>query len=486
MASRRFTPLPALATGLAAFAAAWAGIALTRETGGVASVWLANAVLVAALATAPRARWGGLVAAFVAGNAGANLAVGDAAWIALGFGAINALEAVVAATLMRRSCRDGPTFERAAEIVCYVGAAGVVAPLLAATLGAGFATAAFGASPLAVWPSWFIGDALGNLTLGPLLIVAIRAAQGGRARPTRRAALAALWPCALVATASLLVFGQSEQPLGFLLVPASLVASWRLGPSGAAMAVGIITAVGGVATALDTGPMALGEGSLATRIHVFQLLLASVFASTVPLAALLAERHAFEARLRAQATTDALTGLANRARFLDALGAAVADARRTGAPLSVAMLDVDHFKRVNDIHGHLAGDEALRRVARRLGGAVRGGDLCARVGGEEFAVLLPGLGSRAARALCERLRRAVEAETGSIPGLGPGLAERPPAPLITPSAPPSAAPAAPPVTISVGVAEAEAGEAIDALLSRADQALYAAKRAGRNRVALAA
>lgn len=174
-----------LATDLAAFAAAWAGIALTRETGGVASVWLANAVLVAALATAPRARWGGLVAAFVAGNAGANLAVGDAAWIALGFGAINALEAVVAAALVHRSCRDGPTFERASEIVCFVGAAGVVAPLLAATLGAGFVAASFGASPLAVWPNWFVGDALGNLTLGPPLILAIRAARRGAGRGRR-------------------------------------------------------------------------------------------------------------------------------------------------------------------------------------------------------------------------------------------------------------------------------------------------------------
>ncbi len=151
---------------------------------------------------------------------------------------------------------------------------------------------------------------------------------------------------------------------------------------------------------------------------------------------------------------DALTGLANRRAF----DAAIADlARRRDGMIAVLVMDLDHFKQVNDRHSHQTGDAVLRRVGRLLSERSRAGEVAYRHGGEEFALLAPHVPEEDAAAIGERLRQAVEA--GPWDDLAPGLA----------------------VTVSVGVACAAAAEAPTALL-RADQAMYAAKAAGRNRV----
>jgi two-component system, cell cycle response regulator len=163
-------------------------------------------------------------------------------------------------------------------------------------------------------------------------------------------------------------------------------------------------------------------------------------------------------RLRAEAVRDALTGLPNRRAFEEALLREVARAEREGVPLAALLLDVDHFKRVNDGHGHPAGDAVLRAVAARARCALRAADLLARVGGEELAALLPGADRAAALEAGERVRLAVRAS------------------------PVEAGNAAIAVTLSVGVAVRGAGEDGAALLARADERLYAAKREGRDRV----
>ncbi len=164
-------------------------------------------------------------------------------------------------------------------------------------------------------------------------------------------------------------------------------------------------------------------------------------------------------QLRALAATDGLTGLANRRVFLDRLGAEMSRARRYAGPLSLLLLDVDHFKKINDTHGHPGGDEVLREVARSLKGFARETDLICRYGGEEFAALLPNTDEGGARVLAERIRAGIEAlavtwETRTIP-----------------------------VRASFGVTTSEGeGDTAEALVTRADQALYAAKQGGRNRV----
>lgn len=163
------------------------------------------------------------------------------------------------------------------------------------------------------------------------------------------------------------------------------------------------------------------------------------------------------------ARRDALTGLANRRAFEEALQREVARARRTGEALAVVALDIDHFKRVNDTHGHAAGDLVLAEVAARAQRALRVEDLLARIGGEELAALLPGASLAAAAEVAERIRHAV----GDA-----GIA---------------VAATAIDVTVSLGCAALLADEREGAaLLARADARLYDAKRAGRNRVVWAA
>jgi diguanylate cyclase (GGDEF)-like protein len=176
-------------------------------------------------------------------------------------------------------------------------------------------------------------------------------------------------------------------------------------------------------------------------------------------------RDALEARLAAQSETDPLTGLPNRRGFAERAGAALAAARRQGEPCAVVAFDLDRFKAINDGHGHAAGDVVLRGVGAAIRASVRGGDVSGRMGGEEFALLLPGDDIADAVSVAERLRALVRA---TVPHPAGGDAA---------------------VTLSVGVAVVGAGappEALDAALAAADRALYDAKQQGRDRVLVAA
>ncbi|HYI39484.1 MAG TPA: diguanylate cyclase [Allosphingosinicella sp.] len=183
------------------------------------------------------------------------------------------------------------------------------------------------------------------------------------------------------------------------------------------------------------------------------------------IAALRANVRADEATAELQriAATDALTGLWNRRHLLERLEAEAGRSRRNGRPLCVAILDVDHFKRVNDLHGHPAGDEVLRMLGGLLREAVRSSDVVGRMGGEEFAILMPETDRAQARLVCERLREMVARSPVRLPS-GAALT----------------------VTLSTGIALLSGEEASSALISRADVALYDAKAEGRNRVKLAA
>jgi diguanylate cyclase (GGDEF)-like protein len=155
--------------------------------------------------------------------------------------------------------------------------------------------------------------------------------------------------------------------------------------------------------------------------------------------------------------TDSLTGLANRRRFVAHATVAIADARRNDGILAVAMFDIDHFKRVNDSHGHFVGDRVLQRLANVAKDALRPGDFIARIGGEEFALLLPGAGPDEAAGIAERIRSSFEQTAELIDGLDLR------------------------VTASFGVASFAAGsDTFDDAFARADGALYRAKQSGRN------
>ncbi|MGE5546716.1 MAG: diguanylate cyclase [Solirubrobacterales bacterium] len=173
------------------------------------------------------------------------------------------------------------------------------------------------------------------------------------------------------------------------------------------------------------------------------------------------ERKQMERELRRLATTDPLTGAANRRHFMGLAGSEADRAARYHHPLSVLMVDVDHFKRINDSHGHAAGDEALKVLVASCGSVLRDVDVLGRLGGEEFAVLLPETDADGAHEVAERLRQAVAAIRVPLADGGDlGF------------------------TCSVGFAARPPGgeETFEAMMKRADQALYRAKQAGRNRV----
>ena len=160
------------------------------------------------------------------------------------------------------------------------------------------------------------------------------------------------------------------------------------------------------------------------------------------------------------AVTDALTGLHNRRYMAGQLQAMVGRAGQGGDPVAVLVMDIDHFKAVNDSFGHDAGDEVLREFAVRLATNVRAIDLPCRLGGEEFVVVMPGASLEAAARVADRIRRDIEAQPFPIMGGAEGLT----------------------VTVSIGVAASVAGDTPEGLLKRADEGVYEAKAHGRNQV----
>jgi diguanylate cyclase len=167
--------------------------------------------------------------------------------------------------------------------------------------------------------------------------------------------------------------------------------------------------------------------------------------------------------LRRVSLVDALTGIANRKAFDQRLREAAAAALEHGTSLALIMIDIDHFKRFNDSYGHQIGDGVLRLVARTLREGTKGRDLVARYGGEEFAVILVGSNLHGATAVAEQLRKSVGSKRITKKGAGGGSLGS--------------------ITLSLGVAAYVPGEPLGRLVSRADQALYLAKRTGRNRTA---
>jgi diguanylate cyclase (GGDEF)-like protein len=188
------------------------------------------------------------------------------------------------------------------------------------------------------------------------------------------------------------------------------------------------------------------------------------------IAAFCLENAVNRARLIRSGLTDVLTGWHNRRYLQTRLNEELARSQRDRSPLTCLMIDVDHFKQINDRHGHIAGDEVLRRLAQCIDAKVRDSDVSARFGGEEFVILLPATTIEAGRLLAERIRGAVSAESFELPGQTAQL----------------------PVTVSIGVAEYrpdsddhDLNVVGERLIALADLALYEAKAGGRNAVAQA-
>lgn len=229
----------------------------------------------------------------------------------------------------------------------------------------------------------------------------------------------------------------------------------------AAFALGAAHAVRGLVYAIE----AWLPGSFAA-LPVYNVIFVAIGTLALPALTLGAVMMA-NARILAAAAYaadhDHLTGAASRRAFFAVAEREHARSVHSAAPLALLLFDVDHFKRINDTHGHGVGDGVLRDIVARTRGTIRGVDCCGRMGGEEFAVLLPDADGPCATVAAERLRSVLDSTFDS--GRGPGLQVS--------------------YTVSVGLAMLEEGESFDGLMGRADAALYAAKAAGRNTVVAA-
>lgn len=582
--------LSALAGGLLYGAIATATIALTSNGRDHATIWPADAVILALLLTRPRRDWPALFLAGWLANWLANgLTRGFAPGVML-YGAINMLETVFAALWMRRARLGGDVMADGPTITRFLIGAGLVSPLLGALAGGAVTTLTF-AQPF--WPQvlrWYAGGALGFLVFTPFFMALFdgsytRALAGIDRQQLRVGALL----FALHAMVTVAVVGLRVIPLPFLMFPTLLVISFCLGRLATHAGVMLVAVIGMMAFAHYGAPFAYIAAGAAKQALFFQIYLAVLLCTTLPAATMvalsreargaLAEREAMlrlimagspdamlgvdahglcrwadgpvreylgyapeellgapiemiaaeaddalaamlahaaragedeaqrdlhtiefsphrrpgltlEASLRVmrhavgvavpqvislrditarkarevaisrRIETDDLTGLANRAGFRRHLAQAI-DAGQ-GEALTLALIDVDHFKAINDTHGHPAGDGALVEIARRLRAGTREHDFVARLSGDEFAILF-ACALEPAQTICERIARLVAAEPITVAGNVLVLS-----------------------SISCGLAQLRGGMTREALFDAADFALYEAKRAGRNGVRAAA
>jgi diguanylate cyclase (GGDEF)-like protein len=172
------------------------------------------------------------------------------------------------------------------------------------------------------------------------------------------------------------------------------------------------------------------------------------------------ERKVFEQQLLELSTKDVLTGLSNRRHFYELASQSINLCERENTTLALAIVDIDHFKSINDKYGHYVGDIALKAVSEKMKSFLRCGDIVARIGGEEFAIILPKLDIHSAQSVLNRLRESI----------GTLTVQTPDDEVIH-------------ISVSIGVTEKQRLEIdIDSMISRADIALYHSKSAGRNRV----
>ncbi|WP_235037667.1 MULTISPECIES: diguanylate cyclase [unclassified Novosphingobium] len=573
------------------FVSASAALQLTRFDGGVATVWLAGAVLFAKLSATPRRRWTGITLACVPAGLLASFLFGLQGVVAVPLPLVCIAEGYAAAWLMKRLFPRFGRFQSVPEVACFLAVAGVLVPACSALMGALCALVARGIPYGAAWRDWYAGHALGLVAFAPPLLLTLR----GQARQwLASAGQSRLWEAfgllVLVAAASLLTFGQNRIPVVMVPFLPMIAATVRLGRFGAVASIVILLTIGLSFSLAGYGPTTLLHVSMALKLQVLQIYFASIVLILLPLAAELRTRrrtldrlHAVDAlhrlvldrssdiiirlgldgtlryvspatervwgyrpeeltdgvmfrllspedlpgiletRRRAlanpdetaiaeyrvirkdgamvwveshmratiddhgrvmgtvsivrevtgrrklmedltrKAMTDPLTGAHNRRAFdetLSALLASVASAEVLGC---LAVFDLDHFKQINDRYGHMAGDLVLARFVAILRSSMREGDLIARLGGEEFAVILGGMASDQAHLVCERVRKRFE-QTAVQDASGAVIR----------------------TTVSVGIARLVPGQNGDDAMKKADEALYRAKQLGRNQSAGAA
>ena len=443
--------------GLAAvyFVAGKLGLQLASVNASATAVWAPTGIALAAFLILGYRIWPAiLLSAFLV-----NLTTAGSVGTSISIGAGNTLEGIVGAYLVNRYANGRHALQRAPGVFKFAALTAIVSTMVSATCGvtslalAGFADwARYGS----IWLTWWLGDAAGALVVAPFVILW---SEGPRRRWRGSRVFEAALLLLSLSFVGAIVFGGlfpsdvKNYPLEFLCLPLLIWAAFRFGQREVATAVAILSGIATWGTLHGFGPFARNAQN--ESLLLLQTFMAVTALTTLALGAVISERRAAEKRLRRLTVSDPLTGVGNYRRLIAALEGEIGRSLRTERPFALLFLDLDDLKGINDHHGHLMGNRALRRVAHALTVSCRSLDTAARFGGDEFALVMPETREAAARLVARRIEDdlAVEAEQ-------------------------------PALSLSVGVAEyPRDGETVKALLGVADHALYEAKadRVGRLR-----
>jgi len=284
---KRITFIASVAIAVGAMA--WAGIELTRELDRIAAIWLGNGFLVAMLLMRPKAEWSPLIACAWAANFGVNVYTGDTIPIAIGLSLTNSLETLLAASALHGVITTPRDLVNSRALWSFFARGVVFATAIAATIGAGIVAWTTGAAWSATFPRWWAADALGMAVMVPLIFAANPRELRVHLRGLQPIDVAA--PFAILIVTAMLVFGQSTYPLLFLLMPALLVISFRLGLAASAIGIFLILAFALGYTQAGLGPLMLVQGSMAPRIFSLQLLIATLVLTAYPVCALMSSQR---------------------------------------------------------------------------------------------------------------------------------------------------------------------------------------------------
>jgi len=489
-----------LVVGLAYYFGAVIAIDQTITPEGIAILWPPNAILLAAfliypIRYLPSVAIAGIVAELIASIPSFPV------WSAISFALINIFSVSLAAFLIRRKSGQDFNFDRIKNGALFLFFAPFLSASLAGMLGAGIYVllGRTDTSYLTLWQIWWFGDALAMLVLTPLIVVLWRWIQAGLPHCKRHVLLEALLIWMAVIVIGYQSFSVESYEKAFLfftpiwLVMLGVVAAIRLGVVGASATVTLITVF--AVEHLMRGSHPIIVDTPQNAVWLTQEYLAIIAVVSIGLALLIEEiseqrdvlkqhENALKAQnqfledrvnertmalkevnqalqnaneqLAKSAATDELTGIANRRHFLGEVERELHRLRLDGETASAIMIDLDHFKQVNDNLGHEAGDIVLRNIADPIRSSIRPRDLFGRMGGEEFLVFLSGAGHEMANTVAERIRTEIES-------LQVIYRDQ----KIT-------------VTASLGVAEWDGRSHLDELFHQAEQALYQAKNRGRN------
>ncbi len=430
------------------FTAAKFGLAFAFVNASATAIWPPTGIALAAFLVLGYDVWPAiLVGAFLA-----NLTTQGSAAVSIAIGLGNTLEGLVGAYLINRFANGRQFVARPQDIFLFAGLGAIVSTTVSASVGvtslalAGLASYADLGS---IWLTWWLGDASGDLVVAPVLVLWSRAFRWDWG--IRRSLEAVILVAGLAAVAFMVFHGVSADadarhlPLSVLCTPFLTWAAFRFGRRAVATCMFVVSWITIWGTLRGFGPFA--RSSPNESLLLLQANLAVEAVTMLAVAAVAWQLRQAEFGARQLAVSDSLTDLANYRRLMTVLSEEIRRSQRTKRPFALLILDLDGLKRINDGHGHLAGNRALCRVADVLRSTVRTTDTVARFGGDEFACLLPEATDAGAEHLAKRL--------------GERLASDPERPRLS---------------VSMGWAVyPRDGESAEPLLKTADQAMYAVK-----------